>query len=96
MTRPRPTIRRLMVAVAVVAVVLALFEWMGRRGRHFGRLAYENRTQAELNEVSWAVGNRNLPYRTLAAHRRKLQEKYERAARYPWLTVAPDPPEPQD
>lgn len=33
--------------------------------------------------------------RTLAQHHDALVIKYERAARYPWLPVAPDPPEPQ-
>ena len=27
-------------------------------------------------------------------HHRRLSEKYSRAARRPWLTVEPDPPEP--
>jgi hypothetical protein len=29
-----------------------------------------------------------------AAYHSRLRSKYERAARYPWLPVAPDPPEP--
>jgi hypothetical protein len=29
-----------------------------------------------------------------AAHYARQRAKYERAARYPWLPVAPDPPEP--
>jgi hypothetical protein len=31
----------------------------------------------------------------LAGHYSRLTAKYERAARYPWLPVAPDPPEPE-
>ena len=30
-----------------------------------------------------------------AAHHAALRSKYERAARYPWLPVEPDPPEPE-
>jgi hypothetical protein len=30
-----------------------------------------------------------------ADHEAALRLKYERAARYPWLPVAPDPPEPE-
>jgi hypothetical protein len=30
----------------------------------------------------------------MAAHHAALRRKYERAARYPWLPVAPDPPPP--
>ena len=33
--------------------------------------------------------------RGMIAHFEKLRAKYERAARYPWLPVAPDPPEPR-
>jgi hypothetical protein len=34
--------------------------------------------------------------RRLSAYYRDLEAKYDRAARYPWLPVAPDPPEPED
>ena len=30
-----------------------------------------------------------------ADHHASLARKYERAARYPWLPVEPDPPEPE-
>lgn len=32
--------------------------------------------------------------RDLLAYHTSLRQKYERAARYPWLPVEPDPPEP--
>jgi hypothetical protein len=31
----------------------------------------------------------------LRDHFRHMEEKYRRAARYPWLPVAPDPPQPK-
>lgn len=31
----------------------------------------------------------------VANHEARLAAKYERAARYPWLSVEPDPPEPR-
>jgi hypothetical protein len=31
-----------------------------------------------------------------AAHHASLARKYERAARYPWLSLEPDPPEPKE
>jgi hypothetical protein len=34
-------------------------------------------------------------YRKLAEHYQRLGEKYDRAARYPWLPVPPDPPPPE-
>jgi hypothetical protein len=33
--------------------------------------------------------------KTLMLYHRALKEKYDRAARYPWLSVEPDPPEPE-
>jgi hypothetical protein len=33
--------------------------------------------------------------RRRSEYHRRLRRKYERAARYPWLPVAPDPPEPK-
>ena len=33
--------------------------------------------------------------RPVVDHYKRLRLKYERAARYPWLTVAPDPPRPK-
>ncbi len=34
-------------------------------------------------------------YKQRAEFYSRLREKYDRAARYPWLPVAPDPPEPE-
>jgi hypothetical protein len=31
----------------------------------------------------------------MATYHRALKAKYERAVRYPWLPVEPDPPEPE-
>ena len=33
--------------------------------------------------------------KTLRKYHDRLQAKYARAARYPWLAIAPDPPEPK-
>jgi hypothetical protein len=40
----------------------------------------------------WPGGPPLVP--TMAKYHDALRRKYERAARYPWLSVAPDPPEP--
>jgi hypothetical protein len=34
-------------------------------------------------------------YRQRALYYRRLRQKYERAARYPWIPVESDPPEPK-
>jgi hypothetical protein len=93
--KPRFTVRRLMVAVAIAATTLGMAQWMARRASRFGQLASDYCHQAELNEQMWAVGNRTYPLDVWAGHQRRLQHKYEHAARRPWLPVAPDPPEPE-
>ena len=87
MPRPRFTIRRMMVAVAIVGIVLGierfLFACLAARHSHYGETAWR--------VVKWDLFCINvfvitLLYRLLAG---KL------TARYLWLPVAPDPPEPE-
>jgi hypothetical protein len=87
----RFTVRRLMVAVAIVAALLGTrHAWLMRgyyleRADHFRLIQWQLRSQgshAGLEPLAWI------------AHYRSLEAKYERAARYPWLPVAPDPPGP--
>ena len=118
--RVRFTVRRLMVAVAVVGIAFyGLVLW--RRSAEYRRLADE----AERSEMKAIVGAkqadavaarfRRMPekvtsegvnlqsrYSAEGTHLRRLSQdrarakiKYRRAARYPWLPVAPDPPEPE-
>ena len=42
-----------------------------------------------------AVRKRILELADLYTYHAKLHDKYERAAAYPWLSVAPDPPKPE-
>jgi hypothetical protein len=52
----------------------------------------ENRRRLE----GWAARSGVEParYARMAAHYAALVRKYERAARYPWLPLEPDPPQP--
>jgi hypothetical protein len=90
MRLPRMTTRRWMVAIAVVAVGLAD---VGRR-RHLAllqRAAYHEEIERLVTNTAPQVPA-NAAIRDLHA---RLKEKYWRAARYPWLPVRPDPPEPK-
>jgi hypothetical protein len=100
--RVRFTIRRLMIAVAVVAVMIRADE-MRRRWTTFSAKGAEYRQRAGF---LWSKANAlatispddlDQPPRILelSEYYRDLAEKYERAAARPWLTVAPDPPEPE-
>jgi hypothetical protein len=84
--RVRFTVRGTLVAVALIAVGLG---WLCERRSRFARLAEyyrtieyrDNTVTTAWHRIAWKVG-----------HRRK----YERAARYPWLPVAPDSPMPPE
>jgi hypothetical protein len=85
--RVRFTVRRMMVAVAVLAISMAAgLRWFDLRSR-----ARAYAFWAAVSPVSFKgpKGER------LATHYDLLRLKYEWAARYPWLPVAPDPPEPE-
>jgi hypothetical protein len=99
-TRFQFTIRRLMVAVAIGGVMLGLVTWMGRRAAAF-RLtsALHHQAWVDLAPVPSPVyPGRLRPRRWTPARRAyhwSMADKYRFAARSPWLSVAPDPPEPE-
>jgi hypothetical protein len=100
MPRFRMTVRRVMAFVAVFAVALAVAVMLRRSGE-FRALA-EDQADSEQLSLSYADeargpnGDRQRVARgeQMAAFHRALRAKYERAARYPWLPVEPDPPVP--
>ena len=102
--RVRFTIRRLMAAVAVLALVLAVADQLRRRRESFQRSAdvYRRKTgDAFMAAQITRSGNlfvwdrRTSPaHEALADHYDALRVKYERAAAHPWRPVTPDPPEP--
>jgi hypothetical protein len=85
-----------MIAVAVVGVVLGLFLLVKRREDEFRRQAVHH-----TNELAGCYAPEGLTTAQVGAilrrrdYHRAMMIKYERAARYPWLPVAPDPPEPK-
>ncbi len=93
LTRPRLTVRRLMIAVAVVAVIA----WAGKM--LWLSAAYQQRARAYLSSIPpyiyWGPGPIEPPRtpHNLWAH--EMADKYWRAARYPFLPVPSDPPEPE-
>lgn len=133
--RSRFTVRGLMVAVAVVAVLWVLVRWAGemwllsqihhQQAERFASLLADHRSmfeaaksnaqEAERDPISSRrkfLSNPDDPdesSRDLASEWRsamtvnthyikyyeQLKLKYERAARYPWLAIEPDPPRPE-
>jgi hypothetical protein len=104
----RFTMRRIGVAVAVIAMLLAALVSVGRRIRRFDSLGHYHRTQivGQLygtpgldGKVTFVVSpvdqkGRPVPHRQLIMDRwhEQMAQKYWRAARYPWLHVEPEQP----
>jgi hypothetical protein len=90
--RLRFTVRRMMIATSVVAGMLGPASVLSRRAEAF-------RLRSDQLSIEWM----NLGYhdqdspavRTREEYLAGLVEKYRYAARYPWLPVEPDPPEPE-
>ena len=113
----RFTVRRMMIAVAVVALLLGAYGMMGvslyhrKQARMFAlaeayclrELANHERIIASLvGQAGATARGREAQHTALqaqtgrrAAHFSTMRSKHERAARYPWLPVAPDPSEPK-
>jgi hypothetical protein len=106
MPRFRFTIRRMMIAVAIVGLTLGL-AGLWRRSKDLRRLAeeHDNLEQSILPVVIDAASTPSDPrlpqgasIRSLlcqAEYHRKLSRKYWRASARPWLAVEADPPEPK-
>jgi len=88
--RVRLTIRGLMVVVAIAGVGLA---WLlERRSASLRREAARHAGDGTLVTIEEMY---NPSTEAGKVHHRALAEKYRQAARRPWLSVTPDPPEPK-
>jgi hypothetical protein len=98
--RFRFTVRGMMLAVAVAGMACG-GEVVRRRRAAFLAQAEVHRALADYLSVSEHYVLRpgdthlSLTGRRRAEVEARLAAKYERAARHPWLPVAPDPPEPE-
>jgi hypothetical protein len=87
--RVRFTVRRMMVAIAVVAIYLGWSRWMERRSERFRALWVEH-----VNKIGVISSPRPSPHEVQGYYHLKMCEKYRAAMNRPWLPVEPDPPEP--
>ena len=115
MPRFRFTIRRMMVAVAIVAILLAAGIILAQRSAAYRDRAARHAfaewlldSEAKMRRATPLAGiegpgaallktfpNDHDRTAAQAAYQAAMRAKYERAARYPWLPVARDPPEPE-
>ncbi len=92
MPRFRFTVRWLMVVVAIAGGMFFGYR-LHRRSEAFQLRAEWEFRLAEVDERAGFHGER--PNREWWDHHRAMWRKYGRAARYPWLSVSPDPPDPE-
>ena len=104
----RFTVRRIVIATAVIAVLLAALVGVVRRIRRFDSLGAYHRDQivgqlygypGPNGKMTYAVSpvdqnGRPVPHSQLIMDRwhEQMAQKFWRAARYPWLDVAPEQP----
>jgi hypothetical protein len=81
-----------MLVVALAGLVMG----SGVEGYKMWRLSGYYAARARKHEnVAIRMRNGSARFKRQADHHESMAVKYERAARYPWLPVDPDPPEPK-
>lgn len=86
--RVRFTVRRLMVGAALAGLVLGSFVELRRRSERFRQIASSYAALGRGRVCGFGSWD-------LARYLAEMRMKYEWHARYPFLPVAPDPPEPE-
>jgi hypothetical protein len=95
--RFRFSVRGMMAAVAVVGMLTGLYILGQRAALCLNRSVIHELRASGLEQrlAGGPAADRLEPIRSQLGHHRRMQAKYDRAARRPWLPVAPDPPEPK-
>jgi hypothetical protein len=98
MRLPRFTVRRILIAVAIVGVMLALMKWIERRREAFRRELVNHQYKWISEKYKWRSTSAN-PDKQLPPARCRYEEemvkRYTYAVQYPWMPVMPDPPAPE-
>ena len=97
--RPRFTLRWMMVGVAVAALCCFHSEMTRRRADYLRRARVFRRACAFSGILARYAREKHDEVRAAEMNLkdryfRRMQQKYERAADHPWLSVPPDPPHP--
>jgi hypothetical protein len=108
--RPRLTVRRLMIAVAVIALVTGVIAMLIQSERRRQRAVYhakmETETQHLMNfyrgDLVLRRGENRDDFPAMLGrftrrnlYHSEMRRKWEASAARPWLPVEPDPPEPK-
>ena len=102
------TTRRWMIAVAVVGLLMATalsgYRLKQRRDHFLSRAQLHKQNAAFLMQVCetnriirthWSQDDYLSALSRIRSYQAAMAAKYRHAARYPWLPVEPDPPEPE-
>ena len=94
--RPRITVRRLLVLIALVGIGLGGSDWVRRRRAHAEAMAEHHSSLffAAMRPIPPDDPD-PFPWKKWADYHLALEFKWRRAARRPWLPFEPDPPEPR-
>ncbi len=102
--RVRFTVRRLMVAVAIVALVIFGVQMGRRRAEYQERLRFCEQAENSCRTAADEIANDDVAAREYLFDRTYFLEKaehfaarkreYQYAASHPWVSVPPDPEEP--
>jgi hypothetical protein len=102
--RLRFTVRRLMIAVAILALSIRTITWVGemrtrsaeyeKRASKFGWMTSHAGSGGTWSNRGWVGIGENENTHRQDEWACKLAEKYWRLSDYPWLPVEPDPPPP--
>jgi hypothetical protein len=95
LSRVRFTIRRMMVAVAIVALAVAAIDRLPRRSEGFRQRASFYLRQVEKSGHTWHPAAAGLAYQGKKWYFNDMVQKYVFAASFPFLPVWPDPPDPE-
>ena len=88
--RVRFSVRRLMIMVAVVALSSAVLGQLSLRYRQQARFYAESEAYWRKAAIGAPI-SQQARYKDRVNYFARLRQKYEHAARYPWLPVEPDP-----
>ena len=93
--RFRFSLRTLFVVVTLAAGACGFGGWLWNRSAEFRMRAASHEMKA-MRTMAWKFHTYPTPpnWQQLVGHHEHLQRKYAEAARYPWLPVEADPPEP--
>jgi hypothetical protein len=103
MSLPRFRLRTLMIAVAVLGVIFWTTLWLGKRVRGYRWMAEYHDSRRWKTPIARPPGATDQGITAgglvTSVERERwhaaMAAKYWRAARYPWINVEPDPPEPR-